>query len=105
MGYSRDRENSRGNVDFLQDNYSSNFVLTIDLRELQLLTHNYNDVAPEVILDNMIRSSRQPANDDDFIIDVVDEDEMLEDYLDDELGEDDSETDKESTGDEQMNII
>ena len=67
-----------------------------------MLTHNRNDVAPKVIPDNMIRSSHQPANDDDFINDVIDEDEMLEDYVDKELGEDDSEADKESTGDEQL---
>ena len=66
-----------------------------------MLTHNRNDVAHEVIPDNMIRSSHQPTNDDDFITDVVDEDETLEDYVEDELGEDDSESDKESTGDEQ----
>ena len=88
-------------VDFLQDNYSSNFVLTIDLGDLQLLTHDHNDETPKVILDNMIRSSRQPANDDDFIADVVDEDETLEDYVDDKLGEDDSEIDKESISNEQ----
>ena len=67
-----------------------------------MLTHNRNDVAAEVILDNMIRSSRQPAYDNDFINDVVDEDETLEDYVDDELSEEDSETDKESISDEQF---
>ena len=50
----------------------------------------------------MIRTSRQPANDDDFINNVVDKDDTLEDYVEDELGEDDSETDKESTGVEHL---
>ena len=70
------------------------------VNQQKLLTHNRNDVAPEVILDNMIKSSHQPTNDDDLITYVVDEDKTLEDYFDNELGEDDSETDKESTGDE-----
>ena len=59
-------------------------------------------MAPVVVPDHMIRSSRQPANDDDFINDVVDEYDTLEDYIDEELGEDDSETDKESTDDEHL---
>ena len=66
-----------------------------------MLTHDRNDVAPDVIPDNMIRSSCQPTNDDAFITDVVDQDETLEDYVDDELGKDDSEIEKESTSDEQ----
>ena len=86
----------------MQDDNSSRFVLTIDLGEPQLLTHNRNDMTPEVVLDHMIKSSRQPANDDDFINDVVNEDDKLEDYVDEELGEDDSETDKEFTDDEQL---
>ena len=49
----------------------------------------------------MIKSSHQPTNDDDFITNVVDEDEMLKDYVEDELGKDDSESDKEFTGVEQ----
>ena len=55
MGYSRDRDNSRGNSSrqsrfFTGYNYSSNLVLTVDLGELQLVTHNRNDVAPKVRL-------------------------------------------------------
>ena len=64
-------------------------------------THNHNDVAPKVIPDNVIRSSRQPTNDDDIITDVVDEDETLEEYVDDELVENNSETDNESIDNEQ----
>ena len=89
-------------VDFLYNNDSSCFLLIVDLGELQLLTDNRNDVTSEVIPNNMIRSSRQLANDDDFINDAVDEDKKLEDYVDEEFGEDDNETDKESTGDEQL---
>ena len=77
-------------------------MLTVDLGELQLLTHNRNDVAPEVVLDHMITSYGQLANDDDFINNVIDEDDTLEDYVDKEFGEDDSENNKESTGDEQL---
>ena len=86
----------------MQDDNSSNFVLTINLGALELLTQNRNHVAPEVVPDHMIRSSRQPANDDDFINDVVDEDDTLEDYVDDELGEDNNDTDKESISDEYL---
>ena len=74
-------------------------MLTVDLRELQLLTHNRNDVAPEVVPNYMITSSRQLANDDDFINDVVEEDDTLEDYVDEKPSEDDSEIDKKSTSD------
>ena len=95
-------ESIQHGVDFLQDDNSSKFVLTDDLGELQLLTHHRNDMAPEVVPDHMITSSHQPATDDDFINDVIDEDETLEDYVDEELGEDDSETDKESSSDDHL---
>ena len=55
----------------------------------------------EVVPDNMIRSSRQSATDDDFI-NNVNEDDTIDDYVDDELGEDDTETNKESSGDEHV---
>ena len=85
----------------MQDDNSSNFVLTIDLGELEVITHNRNDVTPEVDPDHMIRSSRQLATDDDFINDV-EEDDTMDDYVDDELGEDDTGIDKESSGDEHV---
>ena len=50
----------------------------------------------------MITSSCQPTNDGDFINDVVDKDNTLEDYVDEELGEDDSEINKDSTNDEHL---
>ena len=50
----------------MQDDNSSNFVLTVDLGELELLTHNRNNVVPKVVPDHMIRSSCQLTNDDDL---------------------------------------
>ena len=85
-------------VDFLQDDNSLSFVLIVDLGELELLTHNRNNMTPEVVPNHMIRRSRQLTNNDDFINNVVDEDNTLKDYVD----EDDSETDKESTCDEHL---
>ena len=42
-------ENTQDRVNFLQDDNSSNFVLTANLRELPLITNHRNDVAPKVI--------------------------------------------------------
>ena len=66
-----------------------------------MITHNYNDVSPEVVPNHMIRSSHQSATNDDFINDV-EEDDTMDDYVDDELREDDTKTDKESSGDEHV---
>ena len=86
-------ENTQDRVNFLQDDNSSNFVLTINLGELPLLTNHRNDVVPEVISDHMIPSSHQSVIDDDFIDDTDEKDETLEDYLEKDDDEDDSESD------------
>ena len=66
-----------------------------------MITYNHNDVTPEVVPDHMIRSSRQPTTNDDFINDV-DEDETMDNYVDDKLGEDDTGIDKEFSVDEHV---
>ena len=45
---------------------------------------------------------RYPCRKCVWMCDVIDEDETLEDYVDEELGEDDSEIDKEFTSDEHL---
>ena len=95
-------QNTTSGIDFFQENNSSNFVLTVDLGELELLPHNYTNVEAEVVSMDMPSSSERVPVEDDFINDDVDVDETLEDYVEDEDEEEDGASDEESTEDEHL---
>lgn len=88
-------------VDFFQENNSSNFILTVDLGDLELLPDNSTNVEAEIVSVNIASSSGEVPVEDDFINDNVDVDETLEDYVEDEEEEEDT-TDEESTENEQL---